>query len=98
MDRARNRLSAVITPLLKLISDYTGLEALTLLAGKAVEGSADYIVGVVNYGQTKELVPRDFKSWDTQGFDRVIEQFTNLNRYWLLALESYDQLKRLGVS
>ena len=73
-NRARNRLSKVVTPLLQLISKYTGLTSLTLIGGARPEASvgpnADYLVASVHYGKTDEPSPRDFPTYDPIAFRR----------------------------
>lgn len=64
-------------PLLKLIGAYTGLTAITLLAGAPVGNGEEYVIGAVNYGKSNDAAPRPFNEWDPEGFDKnVIEQFT----------------------
>lgn len=74
---ARRRLAPVVSPLLKLISDITGFENLTLLCGSGPKSPADkYAVSVLHYGMTVENVPRDFYEFDRDGFRlNVLGQF-----------------------
>ena len=70
----------MITPLLKLICDYTGLANATLLVGQAKRHAnvqeTEYDVFAVNYGLTTERCPRDFVSFDNKGFsEKVLGQF-----------------------
>ncbi|KAF7790017.1 hypothetical protein EIP86_000965 [Pleurotus ostreatoroseus] len=73
---ARSRLAVVVTPLLKLLCEYTGFKAITLIGGLVVEDGR-CMVGAVDYGKTVEPVPRSFSAFDPEGFDRkVIDQYT----------------------
>ena len=75
-------MTKVITPLLKGISECTGFQQLTLLAGSAPEaGSDDVTIQVVHYGTTKEVVPRDFTTFDKERFrTHVLTQFSRYLR------------------
>lgn len=68
--RAKKRLSTVVMPLLELLSRYTGLPSLTLLAGQAEKVAAEhrYEVYSVHCGKTTEAVPRDLAQFDPDGF------------------------------
>ena len=68
-DSARRRLAEVITPLLQLMSEATGLSHLTLIGGCPPKTSTDkYIVSVVYHGTTNETMPRDFFQFDREDF------------------------------
>lgn len=69
-------MAAVVTPLLKLISDVTGFECLTLLAGSAGETPGEKVtMGAVHYGKTSEVHPRDFARFDPPAYRTVLQQF-----------------------
>lgn len=66
---ARRQLAEVVTPLLELISEATGLTHLELMGGSSPKSATDkYCISVVHYGTTNETVPRDFFEFDRDGF------------------------------
>ena len=76
--RATARLSRVATPLLRLLSQYTGLENLTLLAGSAPRTSGeDYRCVGVHYGQSIRT-KLNFAQYDPDAYrDLVLGTFAN---------------------
>lgn len=69
-------MAAVVTPLLKLISDVTGFECLTLLAGSAGETPGKKVMmGAIHYGKTSKAHPHDFVRFDPAGYRTVLQQF-----------------------
>ena len=74
-NRARDRLASVTTPLLELIAQYTGFECLTLIGGMAAGDS--WVCNAVNYGQTRDALPKKFDDFDPTGFRKnFCGQFT----------------------
>lgn len=63
--------------MLQKICEYTGFTAVTVIGGAPpVNDSSDYTLGVVNWGVTEELVPRNFSAYDPEGFRKnVLGQF-----------------------
>ncbi|KAF7789196.1 hypothetical protein EIP86_000134 [Pleurotus ostreatoroseus] len=64
--KARDRLAEVVTPLLNLISEYTGFTCVTLIGGMA-QGES-WLCKSVNIGKTNDIVPQRFDEWDAPGF------------------------------
>lgn len=64
--------------MLQLISEHTGLQCVTLIAGSApTSETGGYSISVVNYGKTKEAYPRQFSAFDPEGFsNNFVRQFT----------------------
>jgi hypothetical protein len=59
--------------LLKLISDYTGLSCVSLIAGAPpAEGARNYTIATVHYGVTRGPVPRDFAGFDPGAFSKDV--------------------------
>lgn len=69
-------MASVVTPLLKLIGDVTGFQCLTLLAGESPDDPTKKVaVAAVHYGRTAEAHPRDFTTYDSNGYRLVMQQF-----------------------
>lgn len=76
MSSARKGMAAVVTPLLKLISNVTGFECLTLLAGEASKQTGEKVaIGAIHYGKKGEVHPRDFGNYDPPAYKAVLQQF-----------------------
>lgn len=57
-----------MTPFLKLLSQYTGLPFVTLVAGTWADGGH---VASVHWGTTKDVFPKNFSTWDKVGFRKI---------------------------
>lgn len=63
-------------PLLQLIAKYTGFTCLTLLGGAPPPNqNEDFKISVVNFGETKGIVPQDFRAFGGQGFNDALSVF-----------------------
>ncbi|KAI0341000.1 hypothetical protein BDW22DRAFT_1346726 [Trametopsis cervina] len=99
---ARRRLAPIVTPLLKLISEATGLQNITLLGGTAPSSPTEkYLVSVVHYGTTAEPVPKDFFDFDRDGFRlNVLGQFCKFlgaTKVDTPAINTEDLLKNIEI-
>lgn len=66
--------------MLELIAAYTGFEQLSFIAGM-YRGNSQYSVGVVHHGTTKDVVPKNFSSWNLAGFKtHIVDHFTGFMR------------------
>lgn len=76
--RATARLSRVTTPLLHLLSQYTGLKNLTIPAGSAPQTSGgDYRCVGIHYGQSVRT-KLNFAQYDSEAYrDLVLGTFAN---------------------
>lgn len=64
--------------MLKLISEYTGLTTVSLIAGTPNTEDNEYVIGIINYGTSSGTVQLTFIDWDREGFDKnVVSQFTH---------------------
>lgn len=62
-------LARVVQPLLKLISEKTGFENITMLCGSApADVSDNFKISAIHYGKTVEAAPRNFYEYDQEGF------------------------------
>ena len=67
--RARDRLCAVLRPFWELLAEHTGLQAFTLIGGcPAPNSGGEYLLAAVNYGMTKEIVPRDYFDFNQEKY------------------------------
>lgn len=68
----------MIEPLLDMISRYTGLKNLTLLAGSPPDHiGGDYRIVSVHYGRTATVVPLRFSEFESDQYrEKVLGQFS----------------------
>ena len=74
--RARDRLCAVLRPFWELLAEYTGLQAFTLVGGcpAVATGGGEYLLAAVNYGTTKEIIPRDYFDFNPEKYKKHVLQ------------------------
>ena len=69
-----------MTPLLELISKYTGYPCVSLICAGQKLDSPGYDSASVHVGKTKDVVPKDFFAHDPQGFKVWSQKFVDFAR------------------
>ena len=78
--RARQNLAVTVTPLLELISKYTGYSCVTLICAGQKLHAPGYDSASVHVGKTKDTVPKDFYSHDPQAFKAWSQKLVDFAR------------------
>ncbi|EKM51326.1 uncharacterized protein PHACADRAFT_32305 [Phanerochaete carnosa HHB-10118-sp] len=69
--KACNRLASVLSPVLKMVSEYTRMEVLTLVGVRWVSEISNFEARAVNFGEIPGAFPKNFLQWDPDAFKKV---------------------------